>query len=507
MTGRRGAATGGLTLLTSVLALACSPDALFQCTEDSQCVQDGVDGFCEATGACSFPDATCPSNRRYGRLGGALADRCVPEDEGTGSATGSSTTGADAAGSSSTSDGSSTGGGSTGEGSTSTGASETTQACGGLGLPCCNGVCDLGQVCDDDVCSPCALDVQANEYFTCGQRSDGTLGCWGTDAVGQLGDGPEPNPGGATLPVRVDLEAGLLRLGAFHACGSSADGLSCWGGNEYGQVGVGGSFDTLSPAQVGVGNVSALAAGGWHTLAVTEDGELYCWGRNDRGQCLAGGDESYGVPTSIEPPLPNIEEVAAGALFSCARSTDGEVWCWGSNSNGELGTDGGSIGAPGAVPGLPPLISLAVGDFHACGLSADDGSVWCWGRSNLGQTGDVSRLAIPYAAHIVSGLPPMQGLAVGDDHSCAWSDAELYCWGTNASGQLGVDVPGGPLPQLVDIETVTAMSMGREHTCAVTQTPEILCWGGNAVGQLGNGGRGSGPTAVPAAFGCDTALD
>ncbi len=371
------------------------------------------------------------------------------------------------------------------------------------------GVCDAGLLCEDDACVSCELQIDVNEYFTCGRRSDGVLACWGSDEYGQLGDGPEANPGGATTPVLVDLTAAdLLGLGAFHACGNTESGLACWGRNSYGQVGVGGTFGSQpSPVEVVVPDVAQIVAGSWHTMARTEDGELYCWGWNNSGQCVAGGPTTIEVPTPIPSPVDGVAEITTGAFHSCARGSDGSVQCWGRNTSGELGIEEVDAAPPGVVPGLPSVSTIAAGDFHTCAIATSDSTVWCWGASNFGQTGEIEDADAPYVAHSVNGLPPVDHIAVGDDHTCAWTDGALYCWGANGDGQLGVPGPDTPEPQVVDIETVVGVSLGRRHTCAVTQSPEVLCWGDNVFGQLGNGGNNGGPSATPALFGCDTTFE
>ena len=248
-----------LSMLGSVLLMsACVQASDFQCVDSAQCVKSGIQGACEASGACSFPDEDCPSGRRFGELSSTgLAGQCVPGDTSVGTEASSSSTsatgGTDTGPSSSTDDATlPTNSESSAEStldptaaSSGTDGDETgASSCGGLSEPCCRGACDDGLLCDEDICTPCSLDIIANEHFTCSRRSDQVVACWGSDDFGQLGDGDTAHESGASEPVFVDVAAEFLSMGAFHACARAEDETVCWGRNNFGQVGAGGLFDS-----------------------------------------------------------------------------------------------------------------------------------------------------------------------------------------------------------------------------------------------------------------------
>ena len=113
----------------------------------------------------------------------------------------------------------------------------------------------------------------------------------------------------------------------------------------------------------------------------------------------------------------------------------------------------------------------------------------------------------PWMPHVVEGLPVVEEIELGDDHTCARAVDTIYCWGNNNFGQVGILPEGGStnVPTPLELNgAVVDFSGGREHTCIVTDTPEILCFGRNLQGELGDGTYDSGPTPRLAAFGCDT---
>jgi alpha-tubulin suppressor-like RCC1 family protein len=131
--------------------------------------------------------------------------------------------------------------------------------------------------------------------------------------------------------------------------------------------------------------------------------------------------------------------MAAGYNHNCAIKTDGSAWCWGRNSNGQLG-DGTTTSqtTPVAVSGLASGVTrIAAGFLHTC-AGRTDGSVWCWGWNFYGQVGDGTNTerATPVA---VSGLASgVTQIAAGGSQSCAIrSNGSALCWGLNGSGQLG----------------------------------------------------------------------
>lgn len=295
-----------------------------------------------------------------------------------------------------------------------------------------------------------------------------------------------------------------VTVGVHHSCARHTDGSAqCWGGNFQAQLGDGRSlhqtcFDfseniDCSTRPVTVANLSRVIridAGDFdHTCAVDAAGDVWCWGYNSEGQVGAPAGTREFSPIRVE--ISDVADVRGGVEQTCALTNAGEVWCWGSNLVGQLGT-----GVPGPGTFVPARVTssvagLAVGGVHGCALS-DDGQVDCWGGNELQQVGMPEPSGVPTPAH-VTGLPLVQKLALGTAHSCALSvSGAVWCWGANEDGQLGRGArTTSGLPEVVpDLNDVSDLWAGGDGTCAKRASGGIWCWGNNFVGQLATGTDG-----------------
>ena len=246
--------------------------------------------------------------------------------------------------------------------------------------------------------------VTAGEYHTCALLSTGNITCWGDDYYGQLGNGAgngdiEAPPAPITLPGTATAIA--ITAGWYHTCALLNDGnITCWGEDSAGQLGNGvlaANIDT-PPAAITLPNsatATAIAAGGIHTCALLNDGNITCWGWDNRGQLGNGpGNENIDTPPAAIT-LPNSATaiaIAAGAYHTCALLNDGNITCWGYDGNGQLGNGPGndSIDTPPAAITLPnsaTATAITAGADHTCAL-LNDGNITCWGRDCYGQLGN-----------------------------------------------------------------------------------------------------------------------
>jgi alpha-tubulin suppressor-like RCC1 family protein len=282
------------------------------------------------------------------------------------------------------------------------------------------------------------LQISANQYHTCAIISDNSLWCWGSNGSGQLGDGTNTN---SNTPVLITSGVSSVALGGYHTCAVKQDGsLWCWGYNYYGQLGDGTSgwgTDKNTPFQIMSSGVSSVALGGYHTCAVKQDGSLWCWGYNYYGQ-LGDGTSGWGTDknTPVQIMSSGVSSVALGGDHTCAVKTDGSLWCWGRNYYGQLG-DG--MGGYGVIRNTPVQImssgvsSVALGGDHTCAVKTD-GSLWCWGSNWNGQVG------VGPVGNVFSPVEVMQDVltvSAGSYHTCAIKiDGTLWCWGNNYYGQV-----------------------------------------------------------------------
>jgi alpha-tubulin suppressor-like RCC1 family protein len=286
-----------------------------------------------------------------------------------------------------------------------------------------------------------------------------------------------------------------------------------WGNNEFGQLGLGDKEDRLTPTKVpGLTGVKAIIAGGGHFFALTESGEVYAWGWNEAGQLGLGDTENRLTPTKV-PGLTGVKAIAiiAGGLYSLALTESGEVYAWGQNRGGQLGLgDTKDRLTPTKVPGLSGIKAIAAGWDHSFALT-DSGEVYAWGDNICGQLGlgDTENRLTPTKVPGLTGVKaivaeawPSEDQIVG--HSLALTEAgEVYAWGWNEAGQLGLGDTNNRLtptkvPGLTGVKAI-AIIAGGGHSLALTESGEVYAWGQNKDGELGLGDTNNRltPTKVP----------
>ena len=361
--------------------------------------------------------------------------------------------------------------------------------------------------------------VDAGRAHTCGVTADGYAYCWGSNYLGQLGDGTTADrPSPRLVKVANGFPQGRITdisTGLTHTCAATAAGEAfCWGYNGTGRLGD-GSSEVLRTVPVRVeglapGSVSAVFAGGKHSCVLERGGAAICWGANDWGQL---GDGTV-VPSRAAPqPLRldgRVIALSTGTLHTCALTVERELFCVGANFAGQLG-DGTAMSA--AVPrrvrpgvGLTPgeIAAVSAGDTHTCAATLR-GGVYCWGSntwSQLGSVGPDNRLT---PARVLA--PPgvewqVRSLAAGARHTCALTSQEAaYCWGDNTHGQLGAGLLGvSPLPLRVQArDRLDVIAAGDAHSCVTSVRGRLWCWGSNLAGE---GGASAPPLSpIPQAVG------
>jgi alpha-tubulin suppressor-like RCC1 family protein len=407
------------------------------------------------------------------------------------------------------------------------GAGELDVDCGGKCPPCGPGKkCVAHLDCASELCSAskCAdiVDVAAGNSHACARLGDGRVACWGSNNHCQLADAAK---GFKTQPVFLSLPEPALAvaLGRPDADGDGAHtvvllaqaGILCAGSNDDGQCGNTAKSDVCSflPATGVPGEVAAIAAGGAHTCAIVKpNGVLYCWGANNAGQLGDGGTTPHNTATKVAG-IPAVSSVALGATFSSALDTVGTPWIWGNGSYGQIGN--GSNTTAVKLPTNPTALTKvsmlrAGGDFA---MAVDATNVKAWGANyflELGIANDksdkktptpnalagVAEIALGASDTVCTNYDDSQGKCLQHSspggHGCAVIAATgaLQCWGRNDSGQLGLGLTGNALPPTFVPKLsgkVVQVALGTNFGCARLESGALRCWGANKYGQTGTG--------------------
>lgn len=345
-------------------------------------------------------------------------------------------------------------------------------------------------------------DVASGATHACG-IAGGDVYCWGYSPYGALG------LGSTTTATRPTLVAGALAgeevvevsAGSNFTCvRTAALVVFCWGLGTSGQLGTGLSTSATTPQQVTtLSTVTSVSAGGAHACAVSE-GKAYCWGAGTNYQLGNGAYGNRPSPTAVTATgvLAGrvVSSVSAGNIHSCAVA-DGRAFCWGNNGSGRLGNNtANNATAPVAVLASGALLgrtvsAVSAGDSHSCAIA--DGGAFCWGLNTNGRLGNstatTSYVAVPVTTTVMSGT--VTAISAGYAHSCAISSGHSYCWGLGSSGQLGVGNTASSTSPVLSTGAVASralrtVSAGTNFTCATGYTP-VACWGLGTSSQVGDG--------------------
>jgi alpha-tubulin suppressor-like RCC1 family protein len=349
---------------------------------------------------------------------------------------------------------------------------------------------------------PNILAVSTGFFNSALLLADGTVWACGTinSEINELGfpyrweDGVVSN---RTTPMLLSelTNISTIAAGYQHRLALKLDGtVWAWGRNNLGQLGDGTTIDRLNPAPVsGLNGVIDISAGGGilyhaHSLALKADGTVWAWG----GAGAVGDgtfvDRSFPVQVS---GLTHIIQIEAGQSHSLALKVDGTVWAWGDNGRGCLG-DGTNIFArntPVQVINLTDVIAVSAGSWLSLAVKLD-GTVWAWGGGWAGQLGDGTTTPSRNTPVQVSGLTNVIAVAAGYSFSVALkSDGTVWAWGLNDAGQLGDGTTTNRLTpvQVSGLTDVVSISAGISYCLAQKSDGTLWGWGDNSYGQLMDG--------------------
>ncbi|HST57994.1 MAG TPA: hypothetical protein VLK84_04890 [Longimicrobium sp.] len=229
-----------------------------------------------------------------------------------------------------------------------------------------------------------------------------------------------------------------------------------------------------------------VAAGVRHTCALNARGQAFCWGDDTQGQLGSTvAREMRRVPTAVEGGHA-FWSISSGGHFTCGVAMDYRVFCWGMGINGQLG-NGGSTDSPVpvAVQGATRFVQVANGGLHACARTAS-GEVWCWGSNSYGGLGGTGASNVPRR---MQAPVAFASIAAGSFHSCGITAAGApWCWGYNVLGQLGDGTQVDRFaPVAVQGPPMSVIAAQGAFSCGTAVAGATYCWGQDNFGQLGNG--------------------
>lgn len=342
--------------------------------------------------------------------------------------------------------------------------------------------------------------LSSHQDSNCLVTTTGNIKCWGGNDFGQLGDGTVSIFKNTPVTVANISTAKQAVIGYNHACAILQNGsVSCWGDNNNGQLGDGTQTTRLQATPVTglAAKVTQLALSYQSTCALLETGNVQCWGSNSQGE-LGLADNK--IVRKITPTAVTIgsnlkaKRLVAGKNHLCALSQNDSVYCWGNNDFGQLGqNDTVTRYQPVLVTALTGTVQqLETGVNHSCAARAND--VYCWGSNNKGQLGNNSQTdsSVPVAVSLTGAVAD---LALGQEHSCAvLTDNRTFCWGSRQAGQTTQAVSATLVDktpfQISSFTGKRRLSAGDAHTCTIEGIDASLtvkCWGDNQLGQLGDG--------------------
>jgi alpha-tubulin suppressor-like RCC1 family protein len=232
--------------------------------------------------------------------------------------------------------------------------------------------------------------VTTGGVITAAVRTNGTLWTWGTGANGRLGTNSVLNRSSPTQVAGTTWAQ--VSTGFTHAAAIRSDGtLWTWGLGTLGALGNNSTLTRSSPVQVAGTTWAQVSAGNAHTLAVRTDGTLWAWGDNGAGRLGNSGNVSADVSSPVQVAGTDWAQVSAGNGHSAALRTDGTLWTWGYNVQGQLGIDvGGATSAnrssPVQVAGTD-WVQVSAGNGHTAAIRTD-GTLWTWGSGGAGRLGN-----------------------------------------------------------------------------------------------------------------------
>jgi alpha-tubulin suppressor-like RCC1 family protein len=344
--------------------------------------------------------------------------------------------------------------------------------------------------------------IPFNEYYMPLSYLDqfvvtGSLWLWGRNFGGQLGNNSTIDRSSPVQTVAGGTNwASMGPIKSNSACIKTDGRLWLWGGNLHGNLGnnTAGFDKTSSPVQTVAGgtNWRQITASSFGSSSATKtDGSLWTWGQNSSGQLGDNTTISKSSPIQTIASGFNWSTVSSGSRSIYSIKTDGSLWAWGSNTNGQLGNNAiTDVSSPiQTIASGTNWRQVAAGYFFAVATKTD-GTLWLWGANSSGQLGDNTTISKSSPIQTIAGGTNWKQVSGGEATCTAIKyDGTLWLWGSNATGQLGDNTT---ISRSSPVQTVSGgtnwklVSAGYGFTAAVKTNGTLWTWGNNTNGQLGD---------------------
>lgn len=345
--------------------------------------------------------------------------------------------------------------------------------------------------------------VGAGTSHSLAVRSDGALFTWGLGTNGELGDNTLISK---SSPIQISSSSWTMVTGGVAYSGAIRldGGLFTWGSSTNGRTGLNDIINRSSPAQVGTSSWTSIASLQATMLGITPNGLLFAWGLNSGGQLGDGVLTTRSSPvqvTSLNTPedqttyasylgitAPSWTQISVNTSHVLAINSQGKLYAWGFNTNGQLGTNDLTNQKIPVQIGDSSWISVGTTASASMAIRSDN-TLWTWGLNTAGELGLNDLVSRSSPTQIgTSAWTSVITKSFGNSHVVALrSDGTMFAWGNNASGQLGLGVLGHrSSPVQVGTNSWNSVSAGNSYTAAIRSDGYLFTWGGGLAGRLGD---------------------
>lgn len=315
-----------------------------------------------------------------------------------------------------------------------------------------------------------------------GIRTNGTVWTWGCNPSGALGNNssvfcvssPVSVVGGFTDWCQVSMHIDSSHVVALRESGA----IWAWGNNGNGQLGDGTATTKSSPVPLvgGFTDWKFVGSGNFHSFGIRTNGTLWAWGSNNDGQLGDNTVVSKASPVSVVGGFTDWCQVSGGGNHTLALRTNGTLWSWGSNGQGRLGTNSTTTSSSpvSVVGGFTDWCQVSAGLAHSIAVRTN-GTLWAWGYATSGRLGDGTTTHRSSPVSVVGGFTDWCYAAGGSNHSLAVrANGTVWAWGQNASGQLGDNTTvskSSPVSVVGGFTDWCQTSAGQSFSSAIRLTP------------------------------------